>query len=329
MSNNNQGLEFSINDCQAIEQEFTRKAAILSNFFTNRAMKAEAVKQVISRADDYNKIRILYDEGKREPARKSGRIKRAIITAIVTAGVMGASYFGALTYFGKQEYDARIQGLSAEKNLVLLRKQKADKNNLLLQERAQELQARSDGLQKEYAQSLETISQEKQRNSQARERNGVLQRDYETLSAEKTLLQKNYSGLESELEKQRQENSGLEADVLELRQNNSGLADRTAELNQTIKSKDSAMLRLIEEQITQRTKVHGEYKTKGPFSNFVSNYAEFFFGREPTEQEKSVLEGILRTYVQTDGKSVDETIQSWGCNTIIMRYKTKPEIIDP
>ncbi|MBW2972790.1 hypothetical protein KY346_00175 [Candidatus Woesearchaeota archaeon] len=322
MSNNNQGLEFSIADCQEIEKEFTRKAATLTNFFTNRAMKAEAVKQVISRADDHNKVKILYDAGKREPAKRPGRIKRAVVTAIVTAGLMGASYLGALTYFGKQEYDARIQGLTAEKNFVALQKKREGQNNLLLQERV-------NNLQEDYEQSLETISQEKQRNSQARERNTALQRDYETLSAEQTQLQQNYSELESELEKKKQENSDLEQNVSELRENSSVLSDRITELSQSIRSKDSEMLRLIEEQIIQRTKVHGEYKCKGPFSNFVSNYAEFFFGRTPTEQEKSVLEGILRTYVRTDGKTVDEAIQSWGCNTIILRYKTKPEIIDP
>lgn len=322
MSNNNQGLEFSIADCQEIEKEFTRKAATLTNFFTNRAMKAEAVKQVISRADDHNKIKILYDEGKREPAKKPRRIRRTIITAIVTAGLMGASYLSALTYLGKQEYDARIQGLTAEKNLVVLQKQKSEQNNLLLQERVE-------GLQKDYAQSLETISQEKQKNSQARKRNNTLQRNYETISAEQTQLQQNYSELESELEKKKQENSDLEQSVSELRENNSVLSDRITELSQTAKSKDSEMLRLIEGQVIQRTKVHGEYRSKGPFSNFVSNYAEFFFGRTPTEQEKSVLEGILRTYVRTDGKTVDEAIQSWGCNMIILRYKDKPEIIDP
>ncbi|MEM4263324.1 MAG: hypothetical protein QW666_00310 [Candidatus Woesearchaeota archaeon] len=65
-----------------MEEEFTKKAATLTNFFTNRAMKAEAVKQVIARADDCNKIKVLYDEGKREPDKKPGKIRRAVITAI-------------------------------------------------------------------------------------------------------------------------------------------------------------------------------------------------------------------------------------------------------
>ncbi len=306
MSNNNssakkKSLELSIADCERIEEEFTKKAVNFSNSFTNNQLRAGTVEKIISKLDPLNKIKLVYDDNKKEkqakPVKKSNRIKRAVITAITTASLMGIAYFGGLVYFGKQKYEAELQGLKSSNSLVFLQKQNLKKNNMFQQEYITQLQ-------NHYKKRLGQIY--------------ALQKKYGIKLAENNCLQKKSSVLE-------QKNSTLTDRITELEQEQLQLNTERSKL----KSRNLEVKSFIDEQIIQRAKKYGEYRRKGPFNEFTRAYAEFFFGRKPKDNEKQIIDELLRKYVLTDGKSVEETVQSWKCRTIILQYNKKLRVRDP
>jgi len=348
MSNNNslakrEPLEVSIADCDRIEDEFARKAVFYSNFFTDNNLKAEAAKQVISRLDHLNRIKLVYDDDKKEEktepeiARKPGRIKRAIVTAVTTAALMGAAYLGALTYFDRQSNEAQVQGLTADKRFALMQKQNLERNSL-------EQQGQIIRLQEDYVNALGQISLIQENYGTSLEEKAELQKEYLT---ERQKLQAAQTSLTEQLEKKSKEYSRLEQVASELRQgnselqeNNSSLADRIARLGEEqertnaelsrLKSYDLEIEHFVEAQVIQRTQRYGEYRQKGPFDSFVAGYAEFFYGKPADEQQKQVIDSILRKYVKTDGRNIDEVLKSWNCNTIILKHaEGRLQVIDP
>lgn len=320
----NNSLELSIEDCERIEEEFTKKAVMFSNFFTDTDLKAESAKQVISRLDSNNKIRLVYGEEARTEPKKSDWLKRTVITALAATALLGTAYFSALAYFEKQGYEARIQGLTAEKSFVLLQKQKSDKNNRAQQESITALQT-------DYASALKTVS--------------TTEKKYGCLFEEKTKLQQEYLrkiGQHQEcLQSMEQENEQIEEKNSSLKKENTDLAGRIWELSaentsikteaSDLKSKHSAEIeQLIEAQIIQRTQKYGDYRRQGTtFSEFSESYAEFFFGKKPSNDEKEVIDRILRKCVKTDGQAIDDVIQSWKCSTIVLLYQDGLRVIDP
>ncbi len=319
----NNSLELSIEDCEKIEEDFTRKAVMFSNFFTDNNLKAEAAKQVISRTKG-DKIQLVYGgQAKVKPKTPSG-IKRIFITAVATAALLGTAYCSALAYFGKQSYEAEIQGLNAEKGFVLLQKQKSDKHNRIQQESITALQT-------DYTSARKRISAVEQKYGCLFEEKTKLQQEY----LRKTGQQQEYlQSLEQEtvqLEKTKyflkKENTDLTGCIWELSAENTSIKTEASNL----KSKHYAEIeQLIEAQIIQRTKKYGDYRRQGSsFNEFVESYAEFFFGRKPSNDEKELIDRILRKCVKTDGQTIDDVIQSWKCSTIVLLYQDGLRVIDP